>query len=259
VELVETVKLVAMMIVKDEADRYLGACVRHLLEFCDEVRILDDGSQVPVSTISPNVFISYNPESSFFQDEGRARQQLLDWTMEAEPTHVLAIDADEFVADGQLLRRELEKGSATGVWKLTMTEVWGADERALRIRWDGKWSPRPIGIAFEVPSAHTMRHERQTRRHYRIAPGNATGRTPISITQAGNRTTTDPVCSILHLGWACEADREDRYARYANAGDFNHNSGHIKSIMFGDDLVEVRAEKWPPALDKETLLARINR
>ena len=38
---------------------------------------------------------------TFYEHEGRARQKLLTLTQELEPTDVLAIDADEFVADGQ--------------------------------------------------------------------------------------------------------------------------------------------------------------
>jgi glycosyltransferase involved in cell wall biosynthesis len=250
-----------MMIVKDEADRYLRPCFDNLLTFCDEIRVLDDGSTDDFREIGwyddERVVIQRSSAPTFFENEGLARQALLDWTMLGEPTHIVAVDADELIGDGLALRREMEaKTGNTGVWKLRMEEVWKASVDGLLIRWDGMWSPRPIGIAFEVPE---MRRDRQVARHWKIRPQNASGRTPIWITQASNRTTTDDVTAIFHFGWSCEADREARYARYANAGGFNHDDKHIKSIMYGDDRVELRRVKWPAALDRETLLARINR
>jgi glycosyltransferase involved in cell wall biosynthesis len=38
------VKLIASLIVRNELKRYLEPCVAHLLEFCDEIRVLDDRS-----------------------------------------------------------------------------------------------------------------------------------------------------------------------------------------------------------------------
>jgi glycosyltransferase involved in cell wall biosynthesis len=257
-------KLIAMMIVHNEIDRYLEPCLASLSEFCDEIRIIDDGS---TDLTAPYLAASHNPKiraqlcgpSVFYQHEGRARQALLEWAMEGQPTHILAIDADEFVGDGLALRAAMEEGCATGVWKLAMTEVWGADEQFVSVRWDGAWKPRPIGIAFAVPPDHWT--NRQTRRHWRMHDvALACGRTPLWITMAGNRTAADAVTDILHFGWACEADRADRYQRYVehDGGQFHQNK-HLESIMWGDDQVELRRVPWWPALDKEALLARVNR
>lgn len=258
-----------MMVVRNEADRYLQPCLRHLLEFCDEIRILDDGSTDEwnqqavwwegVREHEERIKVLWHDTSTFYEHEGRTRQALLEWTMEGHPTHILAIDADEFVGDGKLLRANMEQGSHTGVWKLTMTEVWSAGEDWLGVRQDGDWKPRPIGIAFAVPPDHWT--NRQIRRHYRMHDrALACGRTPLYITMAGNRTTSEAVTPILHFGWACEADRAARYARYVeHDGGAHHASKHLNSIMWGDDQVQTRLASWPPALDKEALVRRANR
>jgi hypothetical protein len=253
------VKLVASMIVRNEADRYLLPNLDHLLAFCDEIRVLDDASEEPYLHYDERVAVLRNSAPLFFAHEGRARQGLLDWTMQGNPTHILAIDADEFVADGQALRAQMEEGGGTGVWKLKMTEVWGADEDVLKIRWDGDWKPRPIGIAYAVPDDWWA--NRQTRRHWRMNDlALACGRTPLYITMVGNRTTTDPVTEILHFGWAREAERDARYQRYVkHDGGMFHKNRHLESIMWGDDRVETRAMGWPPALDRAAILARVMR
>ncbi len=191
---VDRMKLVAMMIVRNEADRYLTPCLESLLNFCDEVRVIDDASDdgtMEILASYAGVESRRNEAASFYAHEGHARQALLEWTMQAQPTHILAIDADEFVSDGKLLRANMEEGCATGVWKLRMTEVWKAGEEWLSVRIDGDWSPRPIGVAFAVPPDHWM--NRQIRRHWRIHDrALACGRTPLYITMAGNRTVGRP-------------------------------------------------------------------
>jgi hypothetical protein len=254
-------KLTAMVMVgPGEDDRYLAPFFAHLLDFCDEVRVRNEGGawDVPRSLNLRRV-VAKNVQPTFFEHEGRARQELLEWAMEGQPTHLLAIDADEFIADGQALRAAMEKGSHTGVWKLTMTEIWGAGEDRLAVRQDGDWKPRPIGIAFAVPPDHHT--NRQTRRHWRMHDrALACGRTPLWITMAGNRTTSEAVTEILHFGWACEADRAARYERYViHDGGQHHANKHLNSIMWGDDQVQTSLMKWPPALDKETIVKRANR
>lgn len=254
-------KLVAMMVVHNEADRYLRLCLESLLTFCDEIRVLNDGSTDKTAQILDDygAVSLHMPVSTFYNHEGQARQALLEWTMLSQPTHVLAIDADEFVADGQALRAAIEHGAVTGVWKLTMTEVWKADEQSLLIRTDGDWSPRPIGIAFHVPPDHFT--NRQSRRHWRINDkALACGRVPLLTQMSANRTISDPVTQIFHFGWACEADREARYERYVthDGGQF-HASKHLQSIMWPDAQVGLAREPWPESLDRAELLARVNR
>src|SRR5262245_21066405 len=122
------VKLVASMIVRNELGRYLRPCINALLGYCDEIRVLDDGSDdgtYEYLSESPLTRVLRNDGPTFFEHEGAARQRLYEWTLQAQPTHILAIDADEFVEDGHRLRGQLDLARAA--WSLCIQEIWQAD------------------------------------------------------------------------------------------------------------------------------------
>lgn len=244
------VKLAASLIVRNELGRYLAPCLEHLLAFCDEVHLLDDASDDGTDAFLAGygddrlrVLTSASP--TFFAHEGAARQALLDFTMAQEPSHILAIDADEFVADGAAVRHACS--GRHQVFGLEMEEVWQADEQELRIRMDGGWRSHPVPILYALPPA---RWRTNRRGEWRI-PNRAlaSGRTPVAISRAGGRPR-EPVTEILHFGWTDEANRAARYERYVehDGGKF-HASAHLRSIMWPDRKVELRPRPWPPALE----------
>lgn len=223
-------RLVASMIVDEQVEkhRYLDACLAHLGEFCDAVAILRDGTD----------------GVDFFAHEGRARQRLLDLTLSMEPTHVLAIDADEFVADGPTLRSGIEAHPERVSFNLTMQEVWEAGADGLCIREDGGWRSHPIPALWKVPARLDS--------SWRIADrALACGRVPHAIDRAvahlGN--FTDSVSDLLHFGWANEADRDRRFNRYLehDGGRF-HASTHLQSILWPCERIQLRPREWPSGL-----------
>lgn len=248
-------KLVAGLLVKNELSRYLAPCVESLLTWVDEIRALDDAStdgsyeylggldRVTVERLG----------GTFFEHEGRARNRLLDFTLAAEPSHVVAIDADELVTNGRAVRKACE-GPAE-VLMLDMQEVWCAETGCLCVRVDGGWAPRRIGPVFRVPT--------QRNSLWRIADrALACGREPIAVAQAVMRRKGVPVAAdVLHLGWACQPDRAARHDRYvvADGGRF-HASQHLDSIMWADERVKLEWRTWPAPLRpfKPALLERIN-
>lgn len=248
-------KLIASMIVRNELGRYLEPCLRSLLEFCDEVRILDDGSDEPgwphaLNGLGGQVVMKRNERPSFFAHEGRARNELLAWTLEGNPTHVLAIDADEFVTHGAAVRKACEQDQGLGSWSLMMEEVWKADERSLYTREDGGWRKHPVGVLWRVPRgrvAHSGAWQIMNRKL-------ACGREPLAV----RRIRPLPVrASILHMGWANLSERRARYERYVehDNGSF-HARQHLDSIIWPDRKVRLRRRPWPESLDAETILAR---
>ncbi len=242
--------LTASVIVRNEADRYLGSCVGALLEFCDRVCIFDDGStdgweeacrpawgddgaKIAVFRHARN---DRNGQPAFYR-HATARNQLLKLTLGTQPTHILAIDADEFVTDGQALRRACE---GTGdVWSLTVEEVWAANPSALFTREDGGWRKHEIGILWRT--APFARKPMTIRDH-----GHATGRVPDLVSRT--RLVKTGV-SLLHFGWANKAERPVRFERY-NVGDGGkfHARQHIDSIMWPDRRVRMMRRGWPVAL-----------
>lgn len=247
-------KLIASLIVRNEHDRYLDVCLSSLNEFCDEIRVVDDGSTdgTHACLVEHGCVIDRDFRSRFYEHEGRARQRLLDFTLQGQPTHILAIDADEIIGDGPAMRRQVEQTpSRSGAWSLWMTEVWKADERAIQERVDGAWGQRKVPIVF------------QPMRNMKIADrALASGREPQAVAKAAIRGQAPVVGEVFHLGWACQSDRANRYHRYEvhDGGEF-HASQHLLSIMWPDAQVSFREHPWPPGMlpFKDRLVERINR
>ena len=240
-----TVRLVGSLIVRNELDRYLEPCVEHLLAFCDELRILDDGSTDGTLDYLRSVdrVVAVSQEPGFFEHEGRARQALLEHTLAGEPTHILAIDADEFVADGQAVRASC--AGRQHAFSLVMEEIWQADELELRVREDGGWRAHPVPILYRVPDPRWRRES-----EWRIADrALACGREPRAIRRIGSRGQATGT-EVLHFGWTRETSRQARHERYAVAdGGRFHAGSHLASILWPDTKVRLRARAWPVALE----------
>lgn len=234
-------KLVASAIVRNEADRYLLMWLRHLLTFCDEVRLLDDGSTDMTREIAgsyPDVHVQANQGPAFFEDESEARNSLLRWTMRGEPTYVLSIDADEFIGDTVACREAAIQGHP--VYSLTMREVWKVDGAQVGVRVDGAWGDRYCPILWKAPSMlHGSRWLIPRRKL-------ACGREPLHVRRAPSKRTG---VGIYHFGWTRVADRERRAQRYFdNDGGRFHADKHLQSILWPDEKVQLRWEPWPVSI-----------
>lgn len=245
-------RLVAAMIARNELSRYLSLTIPALLDFCDEVRVIDDFSSDGsyhwlMSQRRVNVLT--NPSVTFDEHEGKARQALLDWVREADPTHVLAIDADEFVTDGAALRRTLEENPDQRVFSLEMQEVWTAEKERLWIRRDGGWREHPVPVLWSPPPEAGP--EWWSIRDKALA----CGREPEGI--VGNRAMPTGQ-AILHFGWANVTERRRRYDRYMaiDNGAF-HASTHLQSIMWEARKVRLSRRYWPESLDRAAVLERV--
>jgi glycosyltransferase involved in cell wall biosynthesis len=275
---VADVKLVGSLITRNESEKYLRQCIEALQGFCDEIRAVDDNSTDGTHTLMTEMGVQVlrNDRSMFYEHEGRARQTLLEWTMEAEPTHILVVDGDELVENGDQLRvaleapqpaltlRERRQRGRGGrepitVWRLQMQEVWGATDDHLLIRQDGGWKEHPVPICYAIPGiAHG---DRRSIRNWRIPDrALACGRVPTEVAVASNRSLNAAAATVLHLGWACQADRCARHQRYVvHDGGAHHASKHLDSIMWDDSRVQLSSRPWPDGVDKHKILERINR
>lgn len=241
-------KLVASMNVRNELGRYLTESIPHLLTFCDEVRVQDDGSDDGTFEWlreQEGVVVRRNTGLSWREHEGELHQSLLDFTLEAEPTHVLAIDADEFVPEGAAMRDALRSyGRRQRAYMLRMCEVWKTDRDPWQIRVDGGWRPHPVAILYRIPRDVTGGSWKIWGRKL------AGGRVPRIIRKdqrRGYAVTLD--IDILHLGWSRVAEREARHARYVelDGGNF-HASEHLDSILWSDDQVTLEPYPAPPGI-----------
>ena len=246
-------KLVASAIVRNELGRYLELWVEHLSGFCDEIRVLDDGSEdgsLEFLAGQPKVSVLRNPGLTFFEHEGRARNTLLEWTLAADPDYVLSIDADEFVGDPGLVLRAIRRHGH--VYTLQMEEVWRVDEDHLHIRIDHQWRPRPCPILWRAPQGPDLSL-------WEIPDVQlACGREPIIVRRTRGAVSGS---SVFHFGWARERERQARAERYfEHDGGRFHRDAHLQSILWPDDRVGIRSRSWPPGLSdlRERIVARAN-
>lgn len=247
-------KLVASIIAKNEIDRYLPLVVDHLLTFCDEIRVLDDGSTDGtyewLGGLRLPVIVKKNPSTTFYDYESKARQALLEWTMKGEPDYVLSIDADEFVEKPDVIRQLVDQARHS-VYVLNMEEVWRADDR-LHIRVDGHWGKRLCPILWRAPETWTSAWDIPDRKL-------ACGREPQIVRKTKFQRSH---VSVFHFGWACESERPARAERYFehDKGQF-HRDAHLQSILWGDDRVRTHPIPWPSGLSpvREGLVERSSR
>lgn len=222
-------RLVASLIVKNEMGRLLPLTVAHLQTYVDEIRVLDDNSTDGTFEFlqERGVSVIRNDGPGFYEHEGRARNRLLDYTLQARPTHILAIDADELaVVD----RTKLAHGD---VWTLEMNEVWKAGENQMLVRADGGWRPHPIPILYRPQRGYRIRDRKL-----------ACGREPEQIVRLYRRA--QPAGQIFHFGWCDPTTRQARYDRYAehDGGNF-HARRHLDSILWDDRRVRLLGKGWP--------------
>ncbi len=238
-------KLVASAVVRNEAGRYLEPWLTHLLTFCDEVRLLDDGSTdgtVALATDFEGVHVQPNRGPAFFEMESAVRNELLRWTMLGDPTYVLSIDADEFVGDTVALRAKALEGHP--VYSLTMREVWKVDgpqlvgePTAMGLRVDGAWGDRFCPILWQAPPVLRGQRWEVPRRKL------ACGREPMAVRRAPSKRTG---IGVYHFGWTRERDRRARAARYfEHDGGRYHADKHLQSILWPDEQVKINWVPWP--------------
>ena len=252
---VDSVNLVASLIVRNELDRYMLDCVELLLGFCDEVRVWDDGSDdgtTHVLSDMDRVNVDGVPYSEFYKHEGNARQQALEHALDGRPTHIISVDADELIEDGPRLREIVEADSLSNVWRLCMEEVWSCDEDTVSVRTDGHWGPSRSSILYRVlDGGNGLRIKDQAL---------ASGRIPDNLPRSRH---ADTGISILHMGWANQQERSLRHARYVehDGGRF-HAAPHLDSIMFPDSRVTLSTCAWSSSITRSLrrrVAARANR
>lgn len=231
-------KLVASMSVKNEVSRYLTTTLPALQAFCDEIRVQDDHSDDGTYEWlqkQEKVVVKRNEGATWRESEGKLHQQLLDFTLEGEPTHILAIDADELVLDGATIRAALETNADSLSFSLRMCEVWGTDP--WRIRTDGGWRPHEVAILYRVPADPSLPEWQIWDRKL------AGGRVPKAVRDDQIECRSHPLgVDILHLGWSNPDERAERYQRYVELDDGSfHDKGHLDSIMWPDSKIRMEA------------------
>ena len=235
-------KLVASLITKNEMGRYLELCVEHLLSFCNEICVLDDGSDdgtFEYLDAHERINVIRNPGPAFYEHEARARQALYEHTLVSSPTYVLAIDADEFIGNPMAVRKACAEGKP--VYTLSMLEIWHADTERLHYRVDGFWSSqKSIPILYRPQPGWAIRDLQL-----------ACGREPQEVVALSRRATATG-SAILHLGWTRVSERVARAERYdVHDGGRFHQDRHLQSILWEEQdnkRLRLIPMAWPSGL-----------
>lgn len=227
-------RIVAHMVVRNEAGRYLAPCLRWLNTMVDAIHVYDDASTDATVDIAweHGCELSYRrPEvPRFAVNEGAFREagwMAMERAVNPQPgTWVLCVDADEFVVSGGSERAALVEAivkaddlHADGVI-FPVAEVFGREGDRMLVRRDGWWSGiracrlvryRPDGV-FHVTT--TGRPE--------YLPGSVP-------TYVVRKIGAEGSMAILHLGYLRSEDRQEKHERYR--GDHIHNRRHVDSIV----------------------------
>lgn len=214
-----------LMVVKDEADRFLDSVLAHHSKLVDNICVVDDGSiddTVEIARSYTDCVLERPPSvPSFTEDEASFRQ----WAWNAagrclemvEDEWLLLIDADEFYMPVLGLDEITMDAANLDVEAVTfrMPEIWSADA-GLWIRADGFWNKNK--------NVRLVRFHKDARFALGVMGG---GSVPTDY-RRGRQFETNDV--ILHFGYLYPQDRVEKYERYRSLANL-HSSSHIESII----------------------------
>lgn len=193
-------KLVCMMIVKNEADKYLFEIIENNLKFCDEVCILDDHSTDNTIEICKSfgerVFIKNAVYS--WEQEWSLRNELLEFALERNPKYLISIDADE-IYDYKTFLNDYKHiiDNDIKVVSFHFYDIWTEDRNYYR---DDKYFS--VGTGIRMCRSDSLKEYKwdEHRRHC--------GSLPSSIF---NNFTYIANTKVKHLGYAKYEDRLRKY------------------------------------------------
>lgn len=230
-------RLHGLLCVRNEADRYLYACVAWHRAFLDGMFVYDDQSTDDSAEIARQLGarVETRPDNvmSFMQNEGEFRQaswEAFEIAMDPDPGDwVLAIDADEFLVvprgmdPAWLLRHTacaLIENRSIGC-RLPVREVFAVNELGVpMIRVDGYWGGITGLRFFQYRTGGRFTNRKL-----------GCGSTPFYV----DPSEESKALELLHYGYARHADRIDKHNRYF--GQPGHSGTHIDSIIAEPVLV----------------------
>lgn len=220
--------LLAHLVAKNEADRYLDAALAALPT--ELVHVYDDCSTDATVEVARNhgalVGTRGPSEPSFMDHEGMFRQaawrsfeshllpQLGDW--------VLAMDCDEFVVCGGDVGASIDWAIAVAhelgaiAVDLPIPEIWDLADGQAWQRLDGYWGMLSAPRLFAYRPGGRF-----------VDQAMACGSVPTYVREGFVSQQTCGL-AIAHLGYLDPADRATKYQRYS--GVRGHSSSHVKSI-----------------------------
>ena len=216
-----------LMVVRNEAHRYLESMLKHVSWYLDGIMIVDDQSTDETAAIASeygHVEIRPDDVPSFLENESAFREfSWLQLEKNFHPTQhdwILSIDADEFIiADhprDDLL--DLTELADIGV-NIRIPELWSLNPPQIRV--DGFWN------------------KNMSPRFFRYIPGGCFSGKRMGCPPYPTYVKPGAVSEnleILHVGYACSDDVQVKYSRYSMIKE-GHSSAHINSIISTPKLI----------------------
>lgn len=237
-----------LLCTKNEAGRYLDACLEWHKQFLDAIFVYDDQSDDDTVKLAQShgaqVVVRPDDVPTFLEHEGKFRQASLEALEQRFPMKVgdwiLVVDADEFLTGatdkiGDIAWQADLKGSKAV--RLIRPEVWSADEVEGWFinpvaRMDGWWGKITCTRLFRWEPGGKIRDKAM-----------GCGNEPLYIHQT---PIFDPVDTLylVHLGYMQLEDRIDKFNRYSSMYNHGHNPEHIRSILESYDCTPWKGP-WP--------------
>ncbi len=134
--------LIAMLPVRNEADRYLARSLQQLERLVDAIVVLDDASSDDTARVCAEcskVELHRLPAPRFATDEAALRRELWRLTARKAPDWVLALDADEIFEDRAIA--ELPKLLDQQDYDIVAFRIFDFWKSETHVRVDGAWNP----------------------------------------------------------------------------------------------------------------------
>lgn len=194
-----------MMLVRNEADRYLTRVLDHLSQYVDNIVIFDDAS----TDNTPDICESYNKATVIrlnnhgFANEWVLRKFCWDETLKTNPDWILAIDADEIFEDKAIteMRRIIEIPNVDA-WSFRLYDLWGSEEY---YRDDNFWCAHNQYRIFLIKNLPNVNYV------WSMMPVHC-GRVPCNIGYAHRIAQSD--LRLKHYGWANADEHIKKFNRY---------------------------------------------
>jgi glycosyltransferase involved in cell wall biosynthesis len=219
-------KIIAQMVGRNEAEKYLPQVLERLSKQVDEIVFTDDCSEDDTIKIAEQYAHVYKtPKPMFTVHEGRLRKYA--WlnleNHAAEGDWIIAIDCDEMLYDASDVSKidikNILNSSEKDVVNVRFYHMW--NEKQYRV--DKLWAPTPSTRIFRFMSGAIFRDRAL-----------ACGSEPTYVSDFVNQGNFFVNSNLImqHLGYIKDEDKQLKYNRYSQLDGGNyHNLNHINSII----------------------------